>query len=51
MMSTGGFRVESNAVLEQKAHHGHEGDALVAIDECVIFRQAKCISCRKFGHV
>src|SRR5258708_37741735 len=45
------FGAEGNAVLEQKAHHGHEGDALVAIDEGVIFREPKGIGSRRFSHL
>ena len=44
-----GFRVERNAVLEQKAHHSHESDTLVAINEGMIFSEAEGIGRGQFG--
>jgi len=46
-----GLGTECDAVLEQKPHHGHEGDAFVAIDEGGILCQSKRIGCCQPSHV
>src|SRR5262249_12221154 len=39
---------ESDAILHQKRHHRHEGDALVPIDKSVVLRKPECVSRRQF---
>src|SRR6266436_2180629 len=46
-----GIGLESNSIFVEEYCHCHEGDALIAIDEGVIFREPKGIGSRKFSHL